>query len=160
MSKPSLWRRILSGGAKPIPPKVAEIQSEGTQGTDITRVVGTSYRQGALSRIAGRKADEQVAMECRAQIALEPSNPHDPEALLVTINETKVGYLSHEDALRWRPVIKRAFWSGVHITCEAKIVARGPEDERQTENAGVILWLPEPDELAEGVAEALRQLGR
>jgi hypothetical protein len=70
------------------------------------RVVGTSQYQDAIRRIAGLdEADERPLWEGLAILTPEPTNPHDPNAVQVRVEQQLVGYLDRETAARLRPVL-------------------------------------------------------
>jgi hypothetical protein len=105
-------------------------------GDSLVRVVGTSHYQEALLELAPREADEEVRVEKIATLVPEPDNPHDPDAIAVTIDGRLVGYLSRDENRRWRDVV-----SGHSIGAEAMIAGRGG-----TTGLGVFLRLPTPTE--------------
>jgi HIRAN domain-containing protein len=105
-------------------------------GDSLVRVVGTSHYQEALLELAPREADEEVRVEKIAALVPEPDNPHDPDAIAVTIDGRLVGYLSRDENRRWKDVV-----SGYPIGAEAMIAGRGG-----TTGLGVFLRLPTPTE--------------
>ncbi len=76
--------------------------SEG--GTDL-EVVGESYRQENLRQLVGGRhnPEERARVAVLAVLVPETNNPYDPDAVSVWVNGLKVGYLSREDARRYRP---------------------------------------------------------
>jgi hypothetical protein len=76
-------------------------------------VVGEDAFQETLAVIGGRRTAEGLQDRDHLAILLpEPTNPGDPDAIRVVIlpskkgrNAGKVGYLSREDATRYRPII-------------------------------------------------------
>ena len=106
------------------------------EGNSLVRVVGTSHYQEALLELAPREGDEEVRVEKIAALVVEPHNPHDPDAIAVTIDGRLVGYLSRDENRRWRDVV-----SGHAIGAEAMIAGRGG-----TTGLGVFLRLPTPTE--------------
>jgi hypothetical protein len=119
------------------------------------RVVGVSHYQDALRGISGADAGQAARYEATAALVPEPDNPHDPNAIQVTIGGRLVGYLSREDAVRYRPAVEILRESGKVLTCAAVIGGRGPDSE--TANLGVFLQLPWPTEAemeARSVADA------
>ena len=106
------------------------------EGDSLVRVVGTSHYQDALLELAPREADEEIRVEKVAVLVREPDNPHDPDAIAVTIDDRLVGYLSRDENRRWQDVV-----SGRPIGAEAMIAGRGG-----TTGLGVFLRLPTPTE--------------
>ena len=75
---------------------------EGYEGLE---VVGESFRQDALWRQVGGRGDpaQYVRSEIIAVLTAEPDNPYDSNAVAVSIDGRKVGYLSREDAEQYQP---------------------------------------------------------
>lgn len=103
------------------------------EGDELVRVVGTSHYQDAVTALAPREADEEIRVDAIADVAAEPGNPHDPNAIAVHIDGNLVGYLSREENGRWRDVVP--------FRAEAMIAGRGG-----TTGLGVFLRLPTPTE--------------
>ena len=74
------------------------------EGREDLDVVGEASYQDNLWRIVGghRAPDGRVREEVYAVLAAEPDNPYDANAVAVWIQGLKVGYLSREDARRYR----------------------------------------------------------
>jgi len=72
-------------------------------GHEDLEVVGESFRQDSLWRLAGGRRGEHVRQEVIAVLVAEDDNPHDRDAVAVWVDGLKVGYLSREDARRYRP---------------------------------------------------------
>ena len=75
------------------------------EGREDLEVVGEASYQDNLWRIIRerRSPDRRVREEVYAVLAAEPDNPYDANAVAVWIEGLKVGYLSREDARRYRP---------------------------------------------------------
>jgi hypothetical protein len=75
------------------------------EGQETLEVVGEASYQDNLWRIVGgrRSPDGRVREDVCAVLAAEPENPYDASAVAVWIQGLKVGYLSREDAQRYRP---------------------------------------------------------
>ena len=65
-------------------------------------IVGESHYQDALGAIAGSKTEDGVSVRCEATLVLDNANPHDKKAVRVDIARRTVGYLSRENARRYR----------------------------------------------------------
>lgn len=65
-------------------------------------VIGESNYQSALALVAGRAATGYDGVRCVATIVPETSNPNDPQAVAIRVEGRTVGYLSAEDAVRFR----------------------------------------------------------
>lgn len=90
-----------------------------------TEVVGESWREKQIAAaIGGRpRVDKEVEQILPAVLVPEPDNPHDPNAISVRVRGHVVGYLSKEDAVRYRDPIHRIAASGHEATTTARIWA-------------------------------------
>jgi len=95
-------------------------------------VVGVSFYQAALGKITGMKRE----MLAQAQIVPEQNNVHDSDAVRIEIEGKKVGYLSRENAFKWRGKMTSEGFSYA-VTCPAKI----RWDRVYTEEGSYGVWL-------------------
>lgn len=95
------WWQSLFGK----PQGILEFDGDGTFEWE---VVGESNYQAALAGICGGKTEDGHNYECQASLVPEPTNPHDPNAVRVTIGGLVVGYLRKPDAIRMNAAIRRA----------------------------------------------------
>ena len=109
-------------------------------GGRLVNVAGESHYQEALREIVGSAAE--IAVDTEAQLVPEPSNPHDPNAVMVQIDGKLVGYLSRDEAVAYGPTLKELAERGRTGLCEARIAGRGGNGG--TSNLGVFLRLPDP----------------
>ena len=72
-------------------------------GTFDTQVKGESHYQDALWQLAGGRTTDYVREPISALLTPEPENPYDANAIRVSINGLRVGYLSRETAVLYRP---------------------------------------------------------
>lgn len=96
-------------------------------------VVGESHYQAALSAICGGKTASGHELECIAQLRLQPTNPHDRNAVQVLIHGRVVGYLPRRDAAsfsRW--AARRGF---EYRTFEAPAVIVGGFERKGRQDA-------------------------
>ena len=113
-------------------------------GGRLVNVAGESHYQEALREIVGAAAgDREVAVDTEALLIPEPSNPHDPNAVMVHIDAHLVGYLPRDEAVAYGPTLKELGERGRTGLCEARIAGRGGDSG--TSNLGVFLRLPDPD---------------
>jgi HIRAN domain len=105
-------------------------------------VVGESFYQPALIAITGRHEWKDVQHPCTAILILEPSNPHDPNAVRVEIKSQLVGYLSRADAISYGPYLRRLARFHRLPYCQALISGRGPGSD--TQHMGVFLYMAPP----------------
>lgn len=61
-------------------------------------VVGESHYQNVLQKECGGKTEDGANHKCAALLVPEPKNPHDKNAVRVTISGKTVGYLSRDIA--------------------------------------------------------------
>jgi hypothetical protein len=111
-------------------------------GTFSTEVVGELSYQQALEAICGGRCEEGVSKEVEAMLTLEDDNPHDKEAVRVNVGSEIVGYLSRDDARKYRRKLKRDGHARVTVTCPALI--RGGWDRGSSDRGyfGIRLDLP------------------
>ena len=120
---------------------------------------GELHCQEALGRIAGGRACDS-ALNYDAMLLPEPSNRDDANAVRVIVlaSETqptgsgKVGYLSREDAIRYRPVVDRLASIGKVAVCRVHLKG-GWNREHGDRPFGVTLYLDTP-------ANLMLELGR
>jgi hypothetical protein len=72
------------------------------RGSHDLEVVGESHYQDALWRVAGSRTDERVRAKVQAVLLAEPDNHHDPNAIIMSIDGAKVGYLCRRRRLSAR----------------------------------------------------------
>jgi len=112
-------------------------------GGRLINVAGESHYQEALREIVGPTTTAEIAVDTEALLVPEPSNPHDPNAVMVQIGGKLVGYLPRDEAVAYGPALKELGERGRIGACEARIAGRG--DASGTSNLGVFLRLPDPD---------------
>jgi hypothetical protein len=93
-----LRKRRLEG-----PPAQQTLEVTLVTGDESLDVVGESYRQDALWLIVGGNTTEHVRHDVVAILTPETKNPKDANAISVWVDGSLVGFLSREDAERYRP---------------------------------------------------------
>jgi hypothetical protein len=106
-------------------------------------IVGESHYQRALARIAGRDP-EGVNHHCEAILIPEPTNPHDPNAVLVTIAGRPVGYLRRDDAFDYTDQLAAMGRTGQTARCPAYICGGFVDADGRRAFYGVKLGLSWP----------------
>lgn len=124
------------------------------EGDDLVRVAGVSHYQPAILAAAGAEPGAEARVEARAELAPDPANEHDPNAVAVKIGGALVGYLPRDEASRWQPVILPLTETGQAVYVEAMIAGRGRGSG--TDNLGVFLRLPTPTEARAQIGIHLR----
>jgi hypothetical protein len=111
-------------------------------GTQRLEVVGEMAHQEVLLSLAGGRSFGGVEVDAVAELAPEPTNEADPEAIAVLIDRQRVGYLSRTDARRMRSIVDAARRNAGAATCRA--VVRGGWDRGRGDvgPVGVILFVP------------------
>lgn len=123
-------------------------------------VVGESYRQDVLGRVAQQATDSSpyladlkgkaraIAVKdkesrwFRAALFHEPDNPHDPNAIAVHADgHGLVGYLDRETAIDYRPVFDELAKQRVRIGACPAMLTGG----RKGTSWGVVLCLSSPE---------------
>jgi HIRAN domain len=100
-------------------------------------VVGESHYQPAIRAACGWKGSEHDTLfECMAEFVPEPTNPHDPNAIMVKVDGRQVGYLSRRDAAEYGAYISQAILQQGTGMCRAVIAGRA---NGETSNLGVFL---------------------
>lgn len=99
-------------------------------------IVGESHYQPALLSITNSSPGEEVAFECIAELVPEPTNPHDPHAVMVRVERKCVGYLSRQNARKFGPHLKKMLDAGQPTICNAYI---GCKPDTGNPNLGVSL---------------------
>lgn len=99
-------------------------------------VVGESHYQPALLSITNSSPGEEVAVDCIAELVPEPTNPHDPHAVMVRVEGKCVGYLSRQNARKFGPRLKDMLNAGQPTICNAYI---GCKPDTGNPNLGVSL---------------------
>ncbi len=111
--------------------------------------------QDTLERIVGgRSLDGPRKPDQVAMLLPEPSGPHGPDAVRVVVIPTKrgnpwgkVGYLSREDAMRYRPVIDRVASIEKVTACHASLKIELDQGLEDRPYIGVTLHLETPADL-------------
>lgn len=116
-------------------------------------VVGESYHQSVLERVGGgRTVDGARLKDHVALLFPEPSNVYDRDAVRVLIaTGGTVGYLSHEDAVAYRPLIDQLAAVGKLVACRASISGGWDDGQGSRGTFGLRLFLDTP----EGAAKEL-----
>ena len=111
-------------------------------GTFAVEVVGVSRRQETLAAIVDEHGRSGRTVTLAAQLVLENSNPHDANAVRVEIDNALIGYLSRENAARYRADLTAANTPDATIECKARIVGGFETSSGERASFGVRLDLP------------------
>jgi len=136
----------------PVEPLRGEIDANGylfpPVGRSKVEVVGEGSYQGTLEQMAGgRTVDGPRVRDHMALLLPEPTNPYDTNAVRVLLvpattgATAKVGYLSREDAVRYRAVIDRLAAAGRVMACRASIKGGWDRGSGDRGSFGVTLHL-------------------
>jgi len=94
-------KEAVPPGAPSSAPKSVEVTL--CDGDETLEVVGESHYQEALWSIVGGPTTEHVRQDIIAILLPETTNAYDPNAIAVWIDGLQVGYLSRDNAVRYRP---------------------------------------------------------
>ena len=111
-------------------------------GAFAVEVVGVSRRQDALAAVVERYGRSGRTVTVDAQLVLENSNPHDANAVRVEIDNALIGYLSRDNAARYRADLVAADTPGATVQCKARIVGGFETTSGERASFGVRLDLP------------------
>jgi hypothetical protein len=116
-------------------------------------VVGESYYQENLDRVCGGRTEDGHWYDCWAILCPEPSNPYDPNAVAIYVDDLKVGHLSREAAKTFLPVARHL--AGRRAACAATV--RGGWDRGGGDQGyyGVVLDLAGVDECVHAIQAAI-----
>lgn len=84
-------------------------------------IVGTSFYQAALKKIAGDHANTIARVNTVAHLIPDPTNPHDDKAVRVDIGGQTVGHLSRDDARSFRRRLGAKKLGPVATSCDAEV---------------------------------------
>ncbi|MBX3431308.1 MAG: hypothetical protein KF779_17110 [Hyphomonadaceae bacterium] len=118
-----------------------QIELEGP-GTFAIDVVGVSRRQDVLARVVERDRRGGRTVTIDVTLVLEDTNPHDANAVRVEIEGDLVGYLSRENARRYRADLAAAGQPAATVGCKARIVGGFETSSGERAHLGVRLDLP------------------
>ncbi len=107
-------------------------------------IVGESHYQGTLERICGGRTRDGAEKHVEATLILEDTNPHDPMAVRIDVQDKTVGYLSREDARSYRQRLEEAGHPNLIGVCAA--VIRGGWDRGHGDKGHFGVWLDLPVE--------------
>lgn len=112
-------------------------------------VVGESHYQDALERAArGRTEDGPTQVEQIAGLMAEPTNAYDPNAVMVQIGGSIVGYLNRADAVAYKPVLEAVGRMGYPaFGCHASLTGGWDRGAGDRGSFGVVLHLASPKAL-------------
>ena len=111
-------------------------------GTFAVDVVGVSRRQSVLAAIVDRQSRRGRTVTIDAVLILEGSNPHDANAVRIEIEGELIGYLSRDNARRYRADLAAAGQPHATVRCKARIVGGFETESGERAHFGVRLDLP------------------
>jgi hypothetical protein len=102
-------------------------------------IVGESFYQDELRRIAAGRTEKRERVKFRVVLLPEPNNKHDPRAVAVHAEQGGIiGYLSREDAARYQPMIIAMKKTNGHYPSCMAVLTGGYGEKR---SIGVVLDL-------------------
>lgn len=103
----------------------------GADGYPWMEVQGEFARMSAIHMVIGRapRLDEEIELPAlSAELRPEPTNPYDPNAVMVIINGWHVGYMPKEEALRYHVPLARLVAAGIAPVAKARLWATTRRD--------------------------------
>lgn len=114
-------------------------------GQEKHEVVGESYRQDAFEQTVGPRTEDGPTIEyVTVQLAREPSNQQDPNAVAVFIGTTHVGYIPRERTAAWHPVIDHLHQTGRAVASIGQVVGGWSRANGDTGSYGLIVFASDP----------------
>ncbi|MEI7489681.1 MAG: hypothetical protein WCJ72_20135, partial [Chryseobacterium sp.] len=104
--------------------------------------VGESNYQKELLNIHGPKKARGTNLIIDAVLVLENTNRYDKNAVLISINGLKIGYLSKENAIEYRKILISLNQANSNAGCKAQIVGGWDDGKGDEGFFGVKLDLP------------------
>ncbi|MBL8544884.1 MAG: hypothetical protein JNL81_00375 [Hyphomonadaceae bacterium] len=111
-------------------------------GTFAVEVVGVSRRQDVLADVVKRHGRSSRTVTVDAHLILENANPYDANAVRVEIDDALIGYLSRDNAARYRADLAAAGTPDATVQCKARIVGGFETASGERASLGVRLDLP------------------
>ena len=105
-------------------------------------VVGVSRRQDTLADIVARHGRNGRTLTTDAILSLEDTNPYDANAVRVEIDGALIGYISRDNARRYRADLAAAGTPRATVRCRARIVGGFETPGGERASFGVRLDLP------------------
>lgn len=101
-------------------------------------VVGESHYKESLRSLFPAKlpADGSQSIDTTAILLPEPTNKHDPNAVMVLVQGKHVGYLAREDAARYAPVLNQLIRANLQPETSCNIWAHEYDDYVGTDRRG------------------------
>lgn len=103
-------------------------------------VVGESNYQNAFIAICGRHSREGHDLQCTATVALEPGNKYDSNAVSVSVEGFKVGYIGRDENERIGKALRNAGLESAE--CRARIQGGWRTNQHDEGNYGIRLAIP------------------
>jgi hypothetical protein len=117
-------------------------------------VVGESRRQSVLEVAAGGRSIDGARQPDHIAVLLpEPTNVYDANALRVFLPEGRVGYLSRDDAVRYRSVVDELAARGQVLAARASITGGWDRGDGDRGSFGVVLYMSDPIRLGQEIRD-------
>lgn len=93
-----------------------------------TEVVGESFYETNFRALLGNRYGNDTEIDCDAVLTLENDNPHDKNAVAVTIDGKRVGHLPRDKAIEFRRALRRDGFGHLQSVAVAAEVYTGDDD--------------------------------
>ncbi|MEH6718827.1 MAG: hypothetical protein V7704_08105 [Aurantimonas endophytica] len=139
-----IFRWLFGRGKRAQPDRwLDEVMVDG-DGSFGFNIVGEANYQSQLDSLCGGRTKTGHEMECMAILVEEPTNPFDPNAVAVTIDDLTVGNLARRDAVAFKKALAKAGFTAMPISVEAFIVGGWDRGFSDRGHYGVKLDMCEP----------------
>lgn len=119
-----------------------------TKGAFLRAIVGESFYQSQLERVCKGHNRFGHDLEKVAVLTPDPDNEHDPNAVAVSIDGGRVGFLGREDAARYLAALEEAGYAGQAVKVAAIVKGGWRTNQHDSGHFGVWLALPWPVKFA------------
>jgi len=133
------WKILIRVTSRPAPAIDGHLHGDGSYSFE---VVGERSYQRDIESICGAPNHDGYNVEKTALLILEDDNPHDNQAVMVTIDGTIVGYLPRDLARQYRRRLAEA--KKPYALCSCPALIRGGWNRGKGDKGpfGVVLDLP------------------
>lgn len=104
-------------------------------------VVGESFYQDDLQRLAGEHGKRSAKVNVTALIKPDDNNPHDDKAVSIWIKGLQVGHLSRDEARSFRRRLSQKGMTKQTTACSATIMGGRVMEDGQRASYGVLLHI-------------------
>jgi hypothetical protein len=112
------------------------------------KIVGESFCQNELQRIAGPKSVDGKNHSCGVTLRCEPSNKYDANAVRVEVTGMLVGHVARDTAARLSPAMQSRCGGAIE---SRGLIVGGWKDSDSEGHYGIRVWLTSADAVRMGI---------